>query len=727
MLGGFSDSGGFSYLVETIHQKMYQRILCCAISLLLVLPLDGQEAVKLVPGTQILPLNPYLQVWRDSTHEQSFQSVRELTPAVFRPYSQLSQPLSPAYTYWVKVALKSTSPDSTDWMVNTYNNGLVSYFIEGESGSIRTVTTGRYVPAAQKAPTDHHQAHAPFTLPPGKTLTLWVRIQEIDHTAPKIELVLYDRLYWEGLNLDLREPIVLFFLGIFFIMSLYNLVLYFSTRFPAYWYYALYLISVATFVAYVVGPMQSPPWGDPRHHQHLAYLAFGLINIFYFLFGKSFLDTATLIPRWDRWIVPYIGVKLVILVGVQVLIALTFDLNAAVQVEFLLFFLDVVLTLILFVVLLRTRSRLAYFFVAGSASVITLGLSLAVIGHVFEYRYTFLIFLSTIVVEIIFFSLGLGYRMRESERQKLAAEKEKRAAQEALNRELSKINTAFGRFVPHEFIHSLGHESVLEVSLGEGVEREVTVFFVDIRGYTSLSENMTPQENFHFLNEYLGRVGPIIQRHGGFVNQYYGDGIMALFTEKPLRALEAAMEMQEAVCTFNAERGTQGLSPLHIGIGLHRGPLMMGIIGDTLRMDAGVVSDTVNTAARMEGLTKYFSVQILLSETVLEEIPDKASLPLRFLGKVQVKGKAKALGVFDCYGADPDGRKLLKAQLAPVFNEGMEAYLSQNFARAAQLFEEVLKKMPQDKTTRRYLDNTRQYLLQGVPEGWNGVENMVHK
>ena len=123
-----------------------------------------------------------------------------------------------------------------------------------------------------------------------------------------------------------------------------------------------------------------------------------------------------------------------------------------------------------------------------------------------------------------------------------------------------RINAATERFVPYEFLTSLGRDSILEVNLGDQVEKEVTVFFVDIRDYTTISESMTPKENFSFLNSYLGRVGPIIKSNRGFVNQYYGDGIMALFmsgengVDSPQDAVEAAIQMHHTLYAYNEER-----------------------------------------------------------------------------------------------------------------------------------------------------------------------------
>ena len=175
------------------------------------------------------------------------------------------------------------------------------------------------------------------------------------------------------------------------------------------------------------------------------------------------------------------------------------------------------------------------------------------------------------------------------------------------------------------FLKTLGRESILDVSLGDQVEKNVTVFFSDIRDYTSLSEQLTPQQNFLFLNNYLGRVGPIIKTNRGFVNQYYGDGIMALFMDansginSPKDSVLAALEMHRELYQYNQERIEKNRIPINIGIGIHTGPLMLGVIGDEKRMDVGVVSDAVNTAARMEGLTKHYGSTTIVSGLPLME------------------------------------------------------------------------------------------------------------
>src|SRR5690606_26879972 len=153
---------------------------------------------------------------------------------------------------------------------------------------------------------------------------------------------------------------------------------------------------------------------------------------------------------------------------------------------------------------------------------------------------------------------------------------------------LKNINNAYTKFIPREFLNSLGHENILQVKLGDSKHQEMTVLFSDIRGYTSMSENMSPPDNFKFLNAYLRRIGPGIKANHGFINQYYGDGIMALFENNPQYAIEAAIDMQLRVELYNKERKKKKRPLIEIGVGLHKGPLMIGVLGDEKRMNAGV-------------------------------------------------------------------------------------------------------------------------------------------
>ncbi len=292
---------------------------------------------------------------------------------------------------------------------------------------------------------------------------------------------------------------------------------------------------------------------------------------------------------------------------------------------------------------------------------------------------------------------------------------------------LFKINHAYGRFVPHEFLKTLGRESIVDVGLGDQVEQEMTILFCDIRSYSALSETMSPKQTFNFLNGYLSRVGPIIRENNGFVNQYYGDGIMAVYQSSAEDAVIASIEMQKSVATYNVERESKNRQPIKIGIGIHTGSLMLGIIGDQHRMDTGAVADSVNIAARMEGLTKFYGSSIIISEPTRSSINNPERFNSRFLGKVQVKGREGAISVFEIFDGEPEKIIDHKINTRVDFEKGLKHYFAKDFEDAAVQFKKVLTTNPHDKPAQLYRERCAEFMVKGIPEGWHGVEVMDSK
>jgi class 3 adenylate cyclase len=301
--------------------------------------------------------------------------------------------------------------------------------------------------------------------------------------------------------------------------------------------------------------------------------------------------------------------------------------------------------------------------------------------------------------------------------------REAREREEAMLR----IHEVTKKFVPHEFIRSLGKETLTDVKLGDQVEKIVTVLFTDIRDFTTLSEKMTPEENFHFVSSFNARLGPVIRSNNGFINQYLGDSIMAIFPENPEDALRAAVGMQKAVHELNKERKELGLPSIRAGIGMHTGSLIMGITGDEFRMDAATISDTVNTAARIESLTKYYRSPLLLSDHTLQYLNGQNNFHFRHLGSVRLKGKNNLLSIIECINGFEELQFERKRQTLSLFSTAMNSYHDQQFENALQLFQTILTNDPDDLTANYFLTNTKKYLREGVPKNWTGAEEMVSK
>lgn len=308
----------------------------------------------------------------------------------------------------------------------------------------------------------------------------------------------------------------------------------------------------------------------------------------------------------------------------------------------------------------------------------------------------------------------------------LLYEKNIREAQEK-EAAMRKIFDATEKFIPYQFIKSLGHELITDVKLGDQVEKIVTVLFTDIRNYTSLSELMTPEETFGFICLFNARMGPIIRKHNGFINQYLGDSIMAIFPLNASDALLAAIDIQKEIQNFNKIRKEKNKSEIQIGVGMHTGPLIMGITGDYDRMDACTISDTVNTASRVESLTKHYKTSILLSDASLHQIKNKEDFHLRNLGLVQLKGKHHSINIHECFSCDKGRIIENKLKTLSLFNEGVSFYMDKDFERANESFKKVAEMDPEDRTAHFFYNVSSEILESGLHETKAGIIEMNEK
>jgi class 3 adenylate cyclase len=297
-------------------------------------------------------------------------------------------------------------------------------------------------------------------------------------------------------------------------------------------------------------------------------------------------------------------------------------------------------------------------------------------------------------------------------------------AQERLTEEVQKQLMMFRKFVPEEFLQSLNKKDWLDVKLGDHLEHEMTVLFTDIRSFTSLSEQMTTEENFSFINNYLRYVYPPIQGNRGFVDKFIGDAIMALFYNNH-DAIEAAIGMQKSLTLYNQDRATTSREPIDIGIGLHCGKLMLGIIGVENRMQSTVISDVVNLSSRLESLTKRYGSALLVSQFVIAD--NKDVYPNRFLGKVKVVGKTQEIEIFEVLPAEREPIFEMKLACKSLFEEGLKLYFAKQFAEASVQFTQSLKLFQNDKAAQLYLKNCANYMVNGVPDSWDGVEVFTDK
>lgn len=208
------------------------------------------------------------------------------------------------------------------------------------------------------------------------------------------------------------------------------------------------------------------------------------------------------------------------------------------------------------------------------------------------------------------------------------------------------FNSSFQRFIPREFLKQLGRNSIVNIDLGDQVEGEMTVLFVDMREFTKMSEMLTPKENFQFLNNYFKAMTPLIRSCSGFIDKFVGDAIMALFPEKPDDAIRAAKLMVRSAHDMEVPVAIQSQAPIRIGVGIHTGRVMLGTVGDEQRMDVTVISDAVNIASRLESLTKEYNCSIAVSADTIKKCHHPEVFEMSEIGRIHVKGKEKAVSVY---------------------------------------------------------------------------------
>ncbi|TRZ90649.1 MAG: guanylate cyclase [Rhodocyclaceae bacterium] len=274
----------------------------------------------------------------------------------------------------------------------------------------------------------------------------------------------------------------------------------------------------------------------------------------------------------------------------------------------------------------------------------------------------------------------------------------------ALRERLRTTTAAYSRFVPREFLHLLGIDDICMIEVGQQVERKMTILFADIRNFTSLSESMSPQENFNFLNAYLVQMEPVIAAHGGFIDKYIGDGIMALFPDSPDAALHCAQSLLKKLDEYNTGRARAGYRPIKVGIGINTGIVILGTIGGATRMDGTVIGDAVNLAARMERLTKEYGVPILISEYTLYCLEEPDLWSIRFLDRTHVRGKQGTQSVYEVFNGDPVRVREAKTINQKVFDEALAYFHIDDTVTARAGLVAYLALVPDDDAARVYLE-----------------------
>lgn len=286
---------------------------------------------------------------------------------------------------------------------------------------------------------------------------------------------------------------------------------------------------------------------------------------------------------------------------------------------------------------------------------------------------------------------------------------------------IQQILAASNRFVPYDLLKLLKKESIVDVNLGDHILSEMTILFADVRNFTVISEKMSVRDNFDFINSYLKHLGPVIRNNKGIIDKYLGDGIMALFSGQVDDALNAALSMHRVLEKYNKSKDSMRYHTVHLGIGIHSGSVMLGTVGEEQRMDGTVISDTVNLASRIEGLTKYYNALVIISNKVVEQLTQKDAYFIRYLDKIRVVGKMEPVCIYEVCDAEDKEIIALKKATLQDYNQALDYFYSRRFKEAARLFAQIMKANPNDKPAQMFYERAHHFTTHEPPSDWDGV------
>ena len=287
-----------------------------------------------------------------------------------------------------------------------------------------------------------------------------------------------------------------------------------------------------------------------------------------------------------------------------------------------------------------------------------------------------------------------------------------------------KLSDTFRKFVPEQFLERLDIKATNNIPIGIAKEELLTVSFSDIRSFSEISEQMSSQELLVFLNDFFDKMTLPIHHNNGFIDKYVGDSIMSIFDRKegeeashPDDAVLAAIAMHEVQRNYDEQNNTK--FPIQFGIGIHTGKVILGTIGSASRMDSTVIGDPVNLASRLESLTKYYEVEIIISETTKRLISIE-NYNIRKLDKVVVKGKSNIVSIYEVFDANRLEIKKMKLESLPFYENGLKFYFEKKWEKAIEFFEKSLAVFPHDKVTKIYIQRCKRFQTEAPPVDWQG-------
>lgn len=618
---------------------------------------------------------------------------------------------------WLRFQVKNSSTIPV-WILESSNALLDQVDVYYQDSEQRWLKNAYHFKDGFAARSLKHPYHlTPIRFPQNETKTIYIRMAAQSALMSPFKLFSPTEF---ALKEHFDQTIAGIYYGMILVLIIYNLFIFFSLREWRYFIYILYISAYGISQMALTGMAYQWFWPEsPIWNHHAFYFFYGVGLFWSIIFSRSFLNTSERTPRLDK--------LLWILITLCLFVTLApwfggFTISAQLALVLPLWILLVILPV--GILCMKQGYRPAKYFVAAWTMFLG-GLAYTVLGVMEIVPMSFVTTNSMQMgsaLEMIFLAMALADRVNVMKQEREAALK----TQLEESQKLVILGDTFRRFVPHDFLDYLGKHSITDVKLGDSVQRDMTILFSDLRSFTTLSEGMSPQENFKFINDYLKMMGPIVRANHGFIDKYIGDAIMALFDQNPDQAVKTGIEMLKQLEKFNQKRVEQNLEPIAIGIGIHTGSLMLGTIGEHGRMESTVISDSVNLASRLEGLTKYYGVSLIISEHTFKELKE-TGYQYRLLDQVRVKGKSDPVTIYEIFDWELPELVRKKASIGHDFESARKLYQRGQFPLARDLFQTCLDVFPDDYVTQTYIKRCQSNIDHSPPTDWDGITNLENK
>ena len=290
-------------------------------------------------------------------------------------------------------------------------------------------------------------------------------------------------------------------------------------------------------------------------------------------------------------------------------------------------------------------------------------------------------------------------------------------------KERRKMRRMLSKYVSPTVLSEVMDKATSVLTPEVGAEEELTIFFSDIRQFTQFSESVKPEAVVLILNHYLTEMVDIIFTAKGTLDKFIGDAIMAFWgapvptSTHGYDAVMAALDMCKKKQLINQYFTEQGWPEIDFGIGIHTGPVILGNIGSMQHLDYTIIGDNVNLASRIEGLTKFYGVSILITQPTYDRLKDR--LLARVVDNVQVKGKTSAIKIYEPYGlydeCDPSLHELIKET-----ELGFDYYLARDWQSAKEAYQKILQRFPDDSVAQLMIERMDDYINHPPNDDWDG-------